>query len=167
MNISRTPTAVLLLALALAMPGAGRAEPVPVDSIIKFSDAIVVGRLTIVDLDSTKTVEKGKGYVRVEEVVAGPVEAGEKVPYEWHVRFDLGIICPAPFRYKPLEGVLGVWFLERGKDGVLRPNGEIWDLENLQSLEYSATVLRWMEPTERTSLLQSLVERQARALENR
>lgn len=166
MNVSRTPIAVLLLALALVIPGTGRAEPIPADSIIKFSDAIVLGRLTIVDLDSTRALEKGAGYITVEEVVVGPVEAGDSVPYEWHVRFDTGIACPAPFRFKPLEGVLGVWFLERGKDGVLRPNGEIWNLENLQNLEYHAAALKWMEPTERTSLLQSIVERQARSLQD-
>ena len=57
MQIPRTLPRVVLLALALATPAAGRAEPVPVDSIIGFSHAIVLGRLTIVDFDSTDALE--------------------------------------------------------------------------------------------------------------
>lgn len=159
----RTLPLVVLPALALAIPVAGLAEPVPVDSIIRISDAIVVGRLTIVDLESTEVVEKGTGYVTVEEVVVGPVEAGDAFPFEWHVRFDDGIVCPPPYRHEPLGGALGVWFLERGPDGVLRPNGEIWNLEIPGSLEAYAEMLASLTPrTERTALLLSLVEREMR-----
>lgn len=165
MQIPRNLTRVVLLALALAMPALGRAEPIPVDSFIRISDAIVVGRLTIVDLDSTDDAEKGTGYVTVEEVVTGPVAVGESVPFEWNVRFDTGIVCPSPFRYQPLSGVLGVWFLARGTDGLLRPFNEVWNLETRQSLDFHARVLASLNPrTERTSQLLSIVERQARQL---
>ncbi|HEX5715072.1 MAG TPA: hypothetical protein VF179_02865 [Thermoanaerobaculia bacterium] len=131
----------------------------PVDSIIEFSHAIVLGRLTIVDLDSTDALEKGTGYITVEEVVAGPVAVGESIPFEWHVPFDTGVVCPLPFRYQPLNGVLGVWFLQRGIDGVLHPIHEFWNLESLQSLDFHAKVLASLKPrTKRTSLLLSIVE---------
>ena len=161
MQIPRTLPRMVLLALALATPAVGRAEPVPVDSIIENSDAIVLGRLTIVDLVSTETEEKGTGYITVEKVVAGRVEVGESVPLGWHFRFDpeVVVVCPTPIHYQPLRGVLGVWFLERGEDGTLRPNGEAWSLEDPQSLDYHATELASLKPrTKRTSLLLSIVK---------
>ena len=168
MQIPRTLPRVVLLALALAIPGAGGAEPVPVDSTIRFSHAIVLGRLTIVDLDSTDALEKGTGYIMVEEVVAGPAAVGESIPFEWHVPFDTGVVCPLPFRYQPLSGVLGVWFLEWGIDGVLRPIHEFWNLENRQSLDFHAKVLASLQPrTERTSQLLSIVERQTKTIRSK
>lgn len=166
MKISRTLTPLAFLALALAIPSVGRAEPVPGRSFVEFSEAIVVGRLTITSLHSTEAEEGGTGFVTVEEVVAGPVEVGQSIPFEWHARFDTGVVCPLPFRFQPLSGVLGVWF-DLDKDGTLRLVYEFWNLENPDSLKFHARELKAINPrTERISLLLSIFERRLRGSES-
>ena len=97
----------------------------------------------------------------VEEVVAGPLEVGDSLPFEWHARFDSDIACPLPYRRESIQGLLGIWFLERVQNGPLRLMGEFWNLENPQSLEYHASELKALDPrTERASLLLDIVEKQ-------
>ena len=150
---------LFLLPLLLLLPAAVRAEPLPVGSFVDLSEAIVLGRLTVVDLQSSRTEENGTGYVTVEEVVAGPMEVGEKIPFEWRARFDTEIACPPGYRRESIQGVLGLWFLDRDGVGALRLNGEFWNLEEPQSLEYHADTVAGLERTERAALLLSLFER--------
>lgn len=162
MPIPRALTRLALPALLLLLPCAGSAVPLPTGAYVDRTDAIVVGRLTIVELQSTENEEKGKGFVTVEEVVAGPVAVGDSFPFEWHARFDTAIACPPSYRREAIQGVLGIWFLERTPYGALRLMGEFWNLENPQSLEYHAGELKALEPrTERGALLLEVIEKQA------
>lgn len=150
-----------ILVLLLAMPSLGRTEPVPIGYFVNGTDAIVLGRLTIVTLHSTDDEEKGTGFVTVEEVVAGPVEVGDSLPYEWHARFDTGVVCPPGYRRQAIANLLGLWFLDRSQGGNLGLNGEFWNLEQLQSAEYHSQAVATVRPrTERTSLVLSVIERE-------
>lgn len=133
------------LVLAVAAASSLQAEPVSKRYYVEESYAIVIGRLTQVAVAKRDSVESGTGVVTVESVVTGPGEVGNRHRLEWSHSPETARMCPPSFDYRQVEGQRGLWFLERAEDGSIRPSGEFWSLENVESLQYYADILQTMD----------------------
>jgi hypothetical protein len=57
-----------------------------------------------------------------------------------------------------MAGRRGVWFLERTPEGTVRPSGELWLLDNAESLQYYLQQFRTMDASsERVAALLRLI----------
>ena len=151
----RSALSALLVVIGVGFPSPG--EPVLKRYWVEESHAIVIGRLTAVAVKKDGKVQRGTGTVVVERVVTGPVERNARVPFAWSHSKETAAMCPPSFDFRQVEGQVAIWFLERDPDLTVRPSGEFWLLNNVDSLQYHDTQLQHMPPSERRAAVWAVI----------
>ena len=149
--------ALIALLVAIGAGFAAPGEPVLKRYWVEESHAIVIGRLVAAKVKQDGPVQRGTGTVVMERIVTGPVDRNARLPFAWSHSKESAAMCPPSFDFRQVEGQVAIWFLEQAPDGTVRPSGELWLLNNADSLQYYTTQLEHMPASKRKAAVDAII----------
>jgi hypothetical protein len=103
--------------LVLVPPAVAMWGVVPLETLLRESDVIVVAKLTDVRKTKEQNVDYGSGTLTVTEVLRGKPKAGDQLRLEWANRWA----CPRLYHERHQSKTM-IWLLQTSTNGTVSAN---------------------------------------------